>query len=77
MKAQTVWMVTIEEHSIERWQIPAWEGKVQANTEVEARRQAIRWAHIRENVPAFRSFLRQSVPRTSAVRAPVEDLLPA
>jgi hypothetical protein len=61
-----LWKVTITEHSVSRYYIPADTVKVPASTPKIARSVAVRWAHRDAGVPPLRSLLAVSMEHAHA-----------
>jgi hypothetical protein len=65
--------VVIAAHPIPpRWEVPGAEVEVFAESEREARRQAVRSAHLDAGVPPLRSLLRLSWEHVTATAAPYQ-----
>lgn len=71
-----LWEVTTRAHVVGgRYEIPASVVVLGNGTAGDARLAAVRLAHIRARVPAWRPCVRESWPYTSAVRTDTAELL--
>lgn len=69
----SAWRVTIEPHTVgRRYEIPRTEIVVYEPDEQRARVAAARAVHIRQNLPGWRPWLRQTYLRAQATRVLVE-----
>lgn len=68
MTKAAAWRVRIEAHDLPpRFAVQACEGTVYAATEDQARRDAVRNAHVRDGIPALRSMAKASLAHATAL----------
>jgi hypothetical protein len=64
--ATVLYEVRVAQHTIERWKITETTMTLGANSERDAKREALRIAHARVNLPRLRSIRNQSWPYVKA-----------
>lgn len=63
--SRRLWRVTIPEHRVHRWAVPATVREVGGTSEADAAHRAVTWVHVEVGVPPLRSLMAQSLALVS------------